>query len=64
MGLTIVGPEGPLVAGIVDAFGQEKLRIFGPSKAAAELEGSKVFCKDLLRTPTSPRPITRPSTTP
>jgi phosphoribosylamine--glycine ligase len=49
VGLTVVGPEGPLVAGIVDAFGQEKLPIFGPSKAAAELEGSKVVCKDLLR---------------
>jgi phosphoribosylamine--glycine ligase len=49
VGLTVVGPEGPLVAGIVDAFGQEKLAVFGPSKAAAELEGSKVFCKDLLR---------------
>jgi phosphoribosylamine--glycine ligase len=49
VGLTVVGPEGPLVAGIVDAFGQEKLPVFGPSKAAAELEGSKVVCKDLLR---------------
>ena len=47
--LTVVGPETPLVAGIVDAFTTEKLRIFGPSKAAAELEGSKVFCKNLLR---------------
>ena len=47
--LTVVGPEGPLVAGIVDVFQREKLRIFGPSKAAAQLEGSKVFCKDLLR---------------
>ena len=47
--LTIVGPEGPLVAGIVDAFTEAKLRIFGPTKAAAELEGSKVFCKNLLR---------------
>ncbi len=49
IGLTVVGPEGPLVAGIVDAFEAAGLRIFGPSKAAAELEGSKVFCKDLLR---------------
>ena len=49
VGLTVVGPEGPLVAGIVDAFEAAGLRIFGPSKAAAELEGSKVFCKDLLR---------------
>ena len=49
VGLTVVGPEAPLVAGIVDAFQAEKLKIFGPSKAAAELEGSKVFCKNLLR---------------
>ena len=46
--LTVVGPEGPLVAGIVDVFQREKLRVFGPSRAAAQLEGSKVFCKDLL----------------
>ncbi len=47
--LTVVGPEQPLSEGIVDAFQAEKLRIFGPSKAAAELESSKVFCKNLLR---------------
>jgi phosphoribosylamine--glycine ligase len=47
--LTVVGPETPLAAGIVDAFTAEKLRIFGPGKAAAELESSKVFCKELLR---------------
>jgi phosphoribosylamine---glycine ligase len=47
--LTVVGPETPLVAGIVDAFAAEKLRIFGPTRSAAELEGSKVFCKNLLR---------------
>jgi phosphoribosylamine---glycine ligase len=47
--LTVVGPEAPLVAGIVDVFQREKLRVFGPSKAAAQLEGSKVFCKDVLR---------------
>lgn len=46
--LTVVGPEGPLVAGIVDAFQREKLRVFGPSKAASQLEGSKVFCKTVL----------------
>ena len=46
--LTVVGPEAPLVAGIVDVFQREKLRIFGPSKAAAQLEGSKVFCKNVL----------------
>jgi phosphoribosylamine--glycine ligase len=49
VGLTVVGPEAPLVAGIVDAFAKEKLKIFGPSKLAAELEGSKVFCKNVLR---------------
>ena len=47
--LTVVGPEAPLAAGIVDAFEDEKLRVFGPRKGAAELEASKVFCKDLLR---------------
>jgi len=49
IGLTIVGPEVPLAGGIVDAFETANLRVFGPNKAAAELEGSKVFCKDLLR---------------
>ncbi len=48
--LTVVGPEAPLAAGIVDAFQQEGLRVFGPSRAAAELEASKVFCKQVLRT--------------
>jgi phosphoribosylamine--glycine ligase len=47
--LTIVGPEAPLVAGIVDAFEREGLRCFGPSQAAARLEGSKAFAKDFLR---------------
>jgi phosphoribosylamine--glycine ligase len=47
--LTVVGPETPLTDGIVDAFVDAGLRIFGPSKAAAELEASKVFCKELLR---------------
>ncbi len=46
--LTVVGPEAPLCAGIVDALEEAKLRVFGPSKAAAQLEGSKVFCKKLL----------------
>jgi phosphoribosylamine---glycine ligase len=49
IGLTVVGPEEPLVNGIVDAFQREGLRIFGPRKDAAELEGSKVFAKDLMR---------------
>ncbi|QDV65741.1 Phosphoribosylamine--glycine ligase [Crateriforma conspicua] len=46
--LTVVGPEAPLVAGIVDQMNDAGLRVFGPSAAAAELEGSKVFCKNLL----------------
>lgn len=46
--LTIVGPEAPLVAGIVDAFARHGLRCFGPRKAAAQLEGSKAFTKDFL----------------
>jgi phosphoribosylamine--glycine ligase len=49
IGLTVVGPEAPLALGIVDAFQKEGLRIFGPSQAAAQLESSKVFCKNLLR---------------
>jgi phosphoribosylamine--glycine ligase len=49
VGLTVVGPEAPLAAGIVDAFQDAGLRVFGPAKAAAQLEGSKVFCKNLLR---------------
>ncbi len=47
--LTVVGPEAPLVDGIVDIFKKEGLRIFGPSKAAAQLEGSKKFSKELMR---------------
>lgn len=46
--LTVVGPEAPLMAGIVDAFRAEGLRIFGPTRAAAELEGSKAMAKDLM----------------
>lgn len=46
--LTIVGPEAPLVAGVVDYFQERGLRCFGPSKAAAQLEGSKAFTKDFL----------------
>ena len=46
--LTIVGPEAPLVIGLVDAFEAEGLRCFGPSKGAAQLEGSKAFTKDFL----------------
>ncbi len=46
--LTVVGPEAPLVAGIVDRFEAAGLRIFGPRAAAAQLEGSKAFAKDFL----------------
>jgi phosphoribosylamine--glycine ligase len=46
--LTVVGPEGPLAAGIVDDFRKHKLRIFGPHKAAARIESSKAFSKDLM----------------
>ncbi|HHQ6627555.1 phosphoribosylamine--glycine ligase [Serratia sp. N21D137] len=46
--LTIVGPEAPLVIGVVDAFKAAGLKIFGPSQAAAQLEGSKAFTKDFL----------------
>jgi phosphoribosylamine--glycine ligase len=48
IGLTIVGPEATLVEGIVDAFTDSGLKIFGPTKAAAQLEGSKAFTKDFL----------------
>ncbi len=47
--LTIVGPEAPLASGIVDLFEQKQLRICGPSKAAAQLESSKVFAKELMQ---------------
>ena len=48
IGLTVVGPEAPLVAGIVDLFEKEGLKIFGPRQAAARIEGSKVFCKQIM----------------
>jgi phosphoribosylamine--glycine ligase len=47
--LTIVGPEAPLVAGVVDEFEMQRLAIIGPSKAAARLEGSKIFAKEFMR---------------
>lgn len=47
--LTVVGPDDPLAAGIVDEFKAEKLRVFGPAKAAARLESSKVFAKQVMR---------------
>jgi len=48
IGLTIIGPEAPLVAGVVDQFTAQGLRCFGPSQGAAQLEGSKAFTKDFL----------------
>ncbi len=47
--LTVVGPEQPLADGIVDLFESRGLRIFGPSKRAAELEWSKAFAKEFMR---------------
>jgi len=49
VGLTVVGPETPLIAGIVDAFEAKGLRIFGPAREPAQLEGSKVYAKELMR---------------
>lgn len=46
--LTVVGPEAPLVAGLADVFKRRGLPVFGPSKAAAQLEGSKAFSKELM----------------
>ncbi|MCB0304436.1 MAG: phosphoribosylamine--glycine ligase, partial [Calditrichaeota bacterium] len=48
IGFTVVGPEQPLVDGIVDYFEAEKLPIFGPNRSAARLEGSKIFSKQLM----------------
>ncbi|HHJ63631.1 MAG TPA: phosphoribosylamine--glycine ligase, partial [Aquifex aeolicus] len=47
--LTVVGPEAPLVEGIVDEFERRNLRIFGPSKRASRLEGSKAFAKAFMK---------------
>jgi phosphoribosylamine--glycine ligase len=49
VGLTVVGPEDPLAQGIVDAFHAAGLKVFGPTRAAARIEGSKVFAKQLMR---------------
>ena len=54
--LTVVGPEIPLCKGVVDLFEKRNLRIFGPNRAAAELEGSKIFCKEILRRAGIPTP--------
>jgi len=47
--LTVVGPDDPLAAGIVDLFRAQKLRVFGPTKSAARIESSKIFAKELMR---------------
>src|SRR5882762_3072703 len=47
--LTVIGPDDPLAAGIVDLFTAEKLRAFGPTKSAARIEASKIFAKELMR---------------
>src|ERR687898_2731091 len=47
--LTVVGPEDPLIGGIAEAFWEADLKVFGPSRAAARLEGSKVFAKELMK---------------
>jgi phosphoribosylamine--glycine ligase len=49
IGLTVIGPDDPLAAGITDLFEAEGLRVFGPSKSAARLESSKIFAKELMR---------------
>jgi len=58
--LTVIGPEDVLAAGIVDEFERAGLRVFGPTKAAAQLEASKVFAKRLMRHADVPTP---PATT-
>jgi phosphoribosylamine--glycine ligase len=53
IGLTIVGPEAPLVLGLVDRFREKGLRAFGPTAAAARLEGSKAFAKAMMASSTT-----------
>ncbi len=57
IGLTVVGPDDPLAAGLVDQFQEANLRIFGPTKSAARLESSKVFAKQLMRCAGVPTPM-------
>src|ERR671932_699423 len=47
--LTVVGPESPLIGGIAEAFWEADLKVFGPSRSAARIEGSKIFAKELMR---------------
>ncbi len=62
--LTFVGPEAPLVSGIVDVFEKEELKIFGPNKKGALLEGSKAFAADFMQKHTIPHPISETFTDP
>ncbi|MBE0448661.1 MAG: phosphoribosylamine--glycine ligase [Actinobacteria bacterium] len=48
IGLTVIGPEAPLVAGVADAFAKRGLKVFGPNRKAAQLEGSKIFAKYIM----------------
>ena len=59
---TVVGPESPLIGGISEAFWEAGLKIFVPSRAAARIEGSKVFAKELMRHAAFRRPASRRST--
>jgi len=61
--LTVVGPEAPLAAGVVDEFRAHSMRIFGPTQAAAQLESSKAFSKAFMRATTSRQPSSTPSPT-
>jgi phosphoribosylamine--glycine ligase len=56
IGLTVVGPELPLILGLADEFERRGLRVFGPTRAASELEGSKAFAKDFLKRHKIPTP--------
>jgi len=56
IGLTVVGPEAPLVDGIVDYFNERGLKIFGPNRRAAAIEGSKVFTKEFIESNNIPTP--------
>jgi phosphoribosylamine---glycine ligase len=58
--LVVIGPEGPLVAGIADGLRKNGITVFGPSAAAARIEGSKAFAKDVLRAAGVPTPETLP----
>jgi phosphoribosylamine--glycine ligase len=57
--LTVVGPDDPLAAGIVDLFAAEKLRAFGPTKSASRIEASKIFAKELMRSQKIPTAAAR-----